>query len=548
MDEAPCPSFAGETPRPFYDKMIDEKDKIIGEKKSTEIEINNKKYIFELGKSENNKNIIFKIYEKKRHIFSNYITYVNYDQFIMINDIFKYYNDLNGVYDLLSKNIEDKKYSIYLEGKENKIIFQFIMPGNKILNVDIYLKEEKVSNTLAINDVYNIIDKLEEDNNNFKEEINQLKNEDKKLRDELNNKNKEIINLKNELIEIKNENKLIKDKIKLIEDNIRNISLNNNSKKDKKYLDDNTKENKIENNIENPNNKETKVDNNKSEYKSIPNENKYNSVPNENKYNSIPNQSEYKSISNNNPNKEINQNNIPRNIIIDEDEEEEEENKNKNLKNNIPINNDLAISKKLNSSPPPQIKKDSNIKLENINIDNIFNSSKIISSKTEKLNLYKWLISKGGNILEIKLIFQSLIDGDSYETFIEKCGDKGPTLSIIRTIDNKRFGGFSKAQWTDKKGKINIKDESAFVYSLDKLEKYDVLKPDIAIACFPDDYLLMYGNGFNRYGLRIFSGFLDKKNYENFNNKSYNTPNEYCLSGRNDFYVKELEIFQIIFK
>ena len=63
MDDAPCPSFfgSGETPKPLYEKEVDEKDKIITEVKSVDVEFNGKNYIFQLGKSENNKNIIFKI-------------------------------------------------------------------------------------------------------------------------------------------------------------------------------------------------------------------------------------------------------------------------------------------------------------------------------------------------------------------------------------------------------------------------------------------------------------------------------------------------------
>ena len=187
------------------------------------------------------------------------------------------------------------------------------------------------------------------------------------------------------------------------------------------------------------------------------------------------------------------------------------------------------------------------INLQNVDIDRLFASSKIITSKNEKTNLYTWMATKGGHILEIKLLFQSSKDGDSFETFFEKCGEKGPTLSVIKSKNNKRFGGFSKAQWTNKKGNITIKDKDAFVYSLDKLEKYDVLDPDIAIAC-SSDFLIMYGNKLDRYGLRIHSGFLeDKNNYENFGKKSYNVPQQFALSGENIFFCEELEVFQIIF-
>jgi len=58
----------------------------------------------------------------------------------------------------------------------------------------------------------------------------------------------------------------------------------------------------------------------------------------------------------------------------------------------------------------------------------------------------------------------------------------------------------------------------------------------------------MYGNNYDRYGLRIKSGFLETGNYENFNNKSYDINEQYGLSGENEFFVEELEVFLIIFE
>ena len=43
------------------------------------------------------------------------------------------------------------------------------------------------------------------------------------------------------------------------------------------------------------------------------------------------------------------------------------------------------------------------------------------------------MATKGGHIREIKLLFQSSKDGDSCDTFYEKCGDKGTTLSVIKS-------------------------------------------------------------------------------------------------------------------
>ena len=425
--------------------------------------------------------------------------------------------------------MSEKKFSISLDKNQYKITFYFLIPGDIVVNVDFYLKEEKINNTMALNDVYSLMDKLEEENKTFKDEINKLKNEDKILKESLDSKNVEIMDLKNEIIEIKKENEFIKGKMKCIEDKLNNISNNINNNVNIKN-ETNFPDNKIENK------NEIKINHNSdSECKSIPN-NSNSCIYNEN-------------------NK---QKNIPKNIIIDEDYEEEkdiEDNNNsihdqKKKKNNF--NNDKNdnnnYSKDLKNKKvktQPLIPKN---QLENINLDTLFNSSLIIKTKQEKLNLYNWLTMKGGNIKEIKLIFQSSKDGDEYETFFSKCGDKGPTLILIESKNQKKFGGFSKAKWTNKKGKAQIKDESAFVFSLDKLKKYDVLKSEIAIVCYPDDYLIMYGNNYDRYGLRIKNGFLENGNYENFKNKSYDINEPFGLSGENEFFVEELEVFLITFE
>ena len=537
MEEAPCPVFVGETPKPFYDESYDEKDKIISESKTVEVEFNNNKFILEIGKSENNKNIIFKIGHKKSHNLSKFTAYINFNQFNDINSIFSFYTNLNEIYVLLIKNLNEKKFSISLKNDKYVITFNFLMPGDKVVNVDFYLKEEKVSSGMALNDVYTIVDRLEEENNKFKEEINLLKNEDKKLKDELDNKNNEIIILKNEVNQIKKENEFIKEKMKFFEDKLNDISNNNNIN----INNDNVKHEQIniDNNTENNNKDKNEINIHyhkpKLEYDSIPNNNNYSDINNINR----------------------SQNNIQKNIIIDEDEEEEEkpkpkekENNNKNeIKTEISSFNNIKEENKTNSRKVKSLKQTKKIQnSENVNFDTLFTNSKIISSKKEKQALYNWLSIKGGIIKEIKLIFQSSQDGDEYDTFFSKCGEKGPTLSLIKSKNDKKFGGFTKANWTDKNGKIKIKDESAFIYSLNKLKKYDVLLPDIAIACYPSDYLLMYGNNFDRYGLRIYSGFLEKGNYENFKNKSYDTNDQFCLSGENEFYVDELEVFLIIFE
>ena len=131
MDDAPCPSFfgSGETPKPLYEKEVDEKDKIITEVKSVDVEFNGKNYIFQLGKSENNKNIIFKISQKRSQNFSIYSAYINLNQFNNIHSFFSFYSTINEIYGLLLKNIYEKKFKFSIKNDRYVITFEFFMPG-----------------------------------------------------------------------------------------------------------------------------------------------------------------------------------------------------------------------------------------------------------------------------------------------------------------------------------------------------------------------------------------------------------------------------------
>ena len=151
-------------------------------------------------------------------------------------------------------------------------------------------------------------------------------------------------------------------------------------------------------------------------------------------------------------------------------------------------------------------------------------------------------------IKEINLLYKSSEHGDTSKIFFEKCGNKGPTFSLIETSKGRRFGGFSKAEWTDKKSTIILKDSEAFLFSLDNMEKYNILKADIAITCSPYSYILVYGNNLDGKGIYIANKFLKNKSTENHTTKVYDVPSDYCMSGENTFLVKEIEVYQIIFQ
>ena len=57
--------------------------------------------------------------------------------------------------------------------------------------------------------------------------------------------------------------------------------------------------------------------------------------------------------------------------------------------------------------------------------------SYIIKDIEKKIKLIEW-ISENKKIKSINLLYRATRDGDSSKSFFEKCGNKGPTISLIK--------------------------------------------------------------------------------------------------------------------
>ena len=189
-----------------------------------------------------------------------------------------------------------------------------------------------------------------------------------------------------------------------------------------------------------------------------------------------------------------------------------------------------------------------NIKNE-LKKNDIFNVSKIIKLEEEKNKLISW-ISEKGKIKEIKLLYSSKKDGDDYSSFYNKCKNISPTLSLIKTKKGRRFGGFTFGKWNDEKGFLIQKDSEAFLFSLDNMKNYKILKPNFAIFSATDhSSFLGYGcSGDGKaYGIFLRDNYLTKGGGENHTSRVYNIDSQNCLSTEKDFYVEEVEVYNIIF-
>ena len=144
-----------------------------------------------------------------------------------------------------------------------------------------------------------------------------------------------------------------------------------------------------------------------------------------------------------------------------------------------------------------------------------------------------------------KLIYRASEHGDNAEDFHEKCDDYEGSLVIIKTKDGNIFGGYTSISW-DPEDEAEKKDEYAFVFSLnlDKLyfesgeKEYSIFCDRSKGPCFVgmfavQEHILKSKSYINPWGIQCFSG--ENSNYE-------------INQGKSDFFIEELEVFQVIVK
>ena len=96
---------------------------------------------------------------------------------------------------------------------------------------------------------------------------------------------------------------------------------------------------------------------------------------------------------------------------------------------------------------------------------------------------------------KIKLLLDSKIDGDSTQTFYNKCSNKFPTVVFVKTTKGRRFGGYCSIGWEKTNGSFK-KDINNFIFSLDKKKKYKIKNPDTAIETNSDYFAFGGGSDF----------------------------------------------------
>jgi hypothetical protein len=169
--------------------------------------------------------------------------------------------------------------------------------------------------------------------------------------------------------------------------------------------------------------------------------------------------------------------------------------------------------------------------------DRIFKRCRLLKDEKQVDLVEKWI--SNSKFLKCKLIFDAKENGDKVSTFHSLCDNKGATLTIITTNENKIIGGYLSKSFSENSGWIH--DEKAFVFSLNYNEKYPSLDSTYSFYGGKDR-----GPTFGGYNIEIFDNFLtnDKNRYNPYSG-TYNFHERYKGSKDQYFTVEDLQIYQI---
>ena len=165
--------------------------------------------------------------------------------------------------------------------------------------------------------------------------------------------------------------------------------------------------------------------------------------------------------------------------------------------------------------------------------------------KKEEYSFIRSLFSKN---YKFNLIYQATKDGSYPENFHAKCDNKGPTITLIKTDNNKKFGGFiSEDREYGTVEQVYKKDKNAFIFSINKKTKYCIKDENTNAFDYSSIGGLNFTNKLGFYNNKDSGNMFNPKNaYESKTIPDYNSFNQFEFAGKNNFQAIEIEVFQVL--
>ena len=181
--------------------------------------------------------------------------------------------------------------------------------------------------------------------------------------------------------------------------------------------------------------------------------------------------------------------------------------------------------------------------LSRLSINNKRKSMRIIKGEiiedNKELEFLTERICQEHKKITLNLLYKATVDSDSATAFHNRCDKASCSLVLVKTNNNKRFGGFTKMTWAGKSE--DKKDNEAFIFSLDKMKIYDIIPDQDAIGCYPT-----YGPIFLGCQIRIYDNAFKKGGSTFEKGLNYQTEEDFELTdGEQNFGVKEIEVYGV---
>ena len=177
----------------------------------------------------------------------------------------------------------------------------------------------------------------------------------------------------------------------------------------------------------------------------------------------------------------------------------------------------------------------------------ILMDSKIIDDNLdEKETIRKWINSEVS--FQTKLLYRLSRDGSSIFNFHSKCDNISPTLLLIQSHDQNKFGGYTTASWDMFSG-IYKNGTKTFLFSLTKNKKY-LRKSNIKYNGDIFSGSRDIGPWFGIHDLYFYGTMNDLYSYKYSGQCAFLDGNGLVehTSVDNSIVVKEVELYQIIFR
>ena len=162
----------------------------------------------------------------------------------------------------------------------------------------------------------------------------------------------------------------------------------------------------------------------------------------------------------------------------------------------------------------------------------------IIKTKEQYNLICDWISPY--KILRFELLYKGSKELDISEVFHKKCDNQGPTISIIESTDGEIFGGYTSKSW-NVNNTYEI-DEKAFLFNLNNKAKFCSSGTGRIINNF--GFICDFGEA-NSHELFICSNYHENGGFCE-NGKGFNFKNYELTGGKNEFKIKEIEVYKVI--